>query len=286
MSNKRQGSGRGGPRQNKKTRGAELASLHEENQDKIGRGIDSLSAQVKCLEESVSNLSNGTIAKAINDVKEMKELIMNRSQQHRRPKIEVKIVKRNENATMPEYGTKQSAGMDLFPITDGSVDPGCTKLADTGLIFVLPEGFEGNIRSKSGLALKSSLGIPTGTLDSDYRGTVGVVMHNSGKDTFHYTRKTKIAQMVIHEIPQVELMETTMEEIDMNTERGSGGFGSTGSTKKEEQQVIKKEEIIEEVKQVVTEEGNTEVVKEEQQVIVVTEASTITIIPADYSVPF
>ncbi len=120
-----------------------------------------------------------------------------------------------------------AAGMDLFAAEDATLEPGETKLVSTGLRIAVPEGYEAQIRPRSGLALNHSLTIPNapGTIDADYRGVVKVILHNLGKSPFCIQRGDRIAQMVIAKVERAE-----WEEVDElpDTKRGEGGFGHTG----------------------------------------------------------
>ncbi|MBM7044369.1 MULTISPECIES: dUTP diphosphatase [Rhizobium] len=132
---------------------------------------------------------------------------------------------------LPAYETKGAAGMDLrAAVEDGMtllLAPGKRALVPTGFIFEIPEGFEAQIRPRSGLAFKhgiTCLNSP-GTIDSDYRGEVHALLINLGEEPFEITRGMRIAQMVIAPVTQVRVAE--IAEIS-ETARGAGGFGSTG----------------------------------------------------------
>ena len=133
---------------------------------------------------------------------------------------------------LPGYETAGAAGADLRAnLPDGPVTlaPGARMLIPTGLIMEIPQGFEVQVRPRSGLALKHGLTLPNspGTIDSDYRGVVGVILLNAGKEDFEVTHGMRIAQMVVAPVVQAdfELAETLSD-----TSRGTGGFGSTGMT--------------------------------------------------------
>ncbi len=136
-----------------------------------------------------------------------------------------------EGLALPVYETMGSAGMDLraavaddAPLT---LEPGARALVPTGLKIALEVGFEAQVRPRSGLALKHGLTClnSPGTIDSDYRGEVGVILINHGQEPFIIRRGERIAQMVVARHEQAELVE--VETLD-ETVRGSGGFGSTG----------------------------------------------------------
>ncbi|RKY82164.1 dUTP diphosphatase [candidate division KSB1 bacterium] len=144
----------------------------------------------------------------------------------------VVTVKRKDDCRdipLPEYQTKGSSGMDLRAAVDEQViiKPGTISLIPTGLYLAIPEGYEGQVRPRSGLALKHGIGVlnAPGTIDSDYRGEVCVILFNFGKDDFIIKRGERIAQLVITKFESVLL-----EEVDKlnSSRRSSGGFGSTG----------------------------------------------------------
>jgi dUTP pyrophosphatase len=139
--------------------------------------------------------------------------------------MKVEIILLNENATMPEYKTSGAAGFDICASHGAWIDPNEYCSIDTGLAFCIPEGYELEIRSRSGLAFKHKVFAYNGTIDSDYRGEVKVMLHNGGD--WHYTveKGDRIAQGVIKPIIQAEFV--VVEKLN-ETERGEGGFGSTG----------------------------------------------------------
>lgn len=144
--------------------------------------------------------------------------------------LEIKVKKLDSKIeTLPKYETEGSAGFDLRARIDEDVvvKAGEVKLIKTGLAFELPEGYEGQIRSRSGLALKNNLFVlnSPGTLDSDYRGEICIILANFGKNDFIVTDGMRLAQMVISKYEKVEIKEVS--ELS-DTKRGTGGFGSTG----------------------------------------------------------
>lgn len=130
---------------------------------------------------------------------------------------------------LPAYATESSAGMDLLAAISGEevLLPGQRKLIKTGIAVALDNGFEAQIRPRSGLALKHGVTVlnAPGTIDADYRGEIGVILINHGELPFTITRGMRVAQMVIARYAQAKLEE--VEELS-ETERGEGGFGSTG----------------------------------------------------------
>lgn len=143
-------------------------------------------------------------------------------------KINVKRIEGNTHP-LPEYQTKGSAGFDLRanlhePIT---IKHGEIKIIPTGLIFEIPQGYEVQIRPRSGLAAKNGISIVNtpGTIDSDYRGEIKIILINLGKDDFTVNNGDRIAQGLANKIDQAQFVE--INELS-ETERGAGGFGHTG----------------------------------------------------------
>ena len=146
--------------------------------------------------------------------------------------ISVAVVRLEHGADLPlpQYATSGSAGLDLLAAisSDAILAPGERRLTPTGLAIALPEGFEAQVRPRSGLALKNGVTVlnSPGTIDSDYRGEIGVVLMNHGDAPFVVTRGMRIAQMVVAPVTQLSWDETTKLP---DTERGAGGYGSTGT---------------------------------------------------------
>ena len=130
---------------------------------------------------------------------------------------------------LPEYATEGSAGMDLVAAIDHEVDllPGKRAVIPTGLSLELPHGYEAQVRPRSGLAASHGITVlnTPGTIDSDYRGEVKVILINLGEQSFRITRGMRIAQMIVARHERAELVERTALS---ETARGSGGHGSTG----------------------------------------------------------
>ena len=142
--------------------------------------------------------------------------------------MEIKIVNKG-NQPLPEYATSQSAGVDLranidSPILIKSLD---RKLIPTGLYIALPEGYEAQVRPRSGLALKKGITVlnTPGTIDADYRGEIGVILVNLSSEDFTVQPGERVAQMVINKFEQAEWK---LVEVLDNTERGEGAYGHTG----------------------------------------------------------
>ena len=145
-------------------------------------------------------------------------------------KQQVKIKKLNDKAIIPTYGTKYSAGADLSACMDGAItiQPGETVLVKTGVAMAIPEGFAGLVYARSGLATKKGLAPANkvGVIDADYRGEIMVPLHNHSRIPVEIEHGERIAQMIITPFLTAEYMLT--DELD-ETERGEGGFGSTGT---------------------------------------------------------
>ena len=141
--------------------------------------------------------------------------------------MKVKIKKLNKEAIIPSYQSEEAAGFDLHSIEDCVLKRGERKLIGTGLAFEIEKGYEIQIRPRSGLAYKKGITVlnSPGTIDSDYRGEIKVLLINLGSEDFEIKKGDRIAQAVIAPVIQAEFVEVdSLSE----TKRGSGGFGSTG----------------------------------------------------------
>jgi dUTP pyrophosphatase len=143
--------------------------------------------------------------------------------------IQIKRLEHAKDLPLPSYASAGSSGMDLRAAVreEITLQPGDIKLIPTGMVLAVPAGFEAQIRPRSGLALKHGVGMVNapGTVDSDYRGEVGIILINWGPESFTIKRGDRIAQMIIARVYQAELMEA--ERLD-ETQRGPGGFGHSG----------------------------------------------------------
>lgn len=142
--------------------------------------------------------------------------------------VKIRRLPGNDDLPLPRYMTGQAAGMDLVAAiaSEASLPPGERMLIPTGIALALPEGYEAQIRPRSGLALKHGVTLVNtpGTIDADYRGEIGVLLINHGRETFVVRRGDRIAQMVVQRICRVAwLLTETLTE----TVRGDGGFGHT-----------------------------------------------------------
>tara|TARA_Y200000002_G_scaffold204495_1_gene168718 strand:- start:744 stop:1184 length:441 start_codon:yes stop_codon:yes gene_type:complete len=143
---------------------------------------------------------------------------------------EILIKRLSKNINLPKYETEGSSGMDLSADVASSIkiEPGETSIIPTGLSVSIPRNYEIQIRPRSGLAAKNQISVlnTPGTIDSDYRGEIKVILINLGKKTFIVEKGARIAQMVVCPVEKPKIIEVeNLEE----TKRGSGGFGSTGT---------------------------------------------------------
>ena len=147
--------------------------------------------------------------------------------------VNIKQLPHAEGLELPHYATEQSAGMDLTAaISEPYVlKAGESTMIKTGLSIALPDGYEAQVRPRSGLAYKSGITVlnSPGTIDADYRGEVGVILINHSKQDFTIERGMRIAQMVI--APYTQAKWNSVDDLD-ETARGEGGFGSTGTSEK------------------------------------------------------
>ena len=141
------------------------------------------------------------------------------------------LIKRlSKEVSLPKYETSGSSGMDLRAYIDSNINinPGQTAIIPTGLALSIPKGFEVQIRPRSGLAAKQKISVlnTPGTIDADYRGEIKVILINLGPEPFKVEKGLRIAQMIVCPIVQAQLKE--VDDLS-ETERGKGGFGSTGT---------------------------------------------------------
>ena len=142
-------------------------------------------------------------------------------------RIQITRLPHGEGLPLPAYATAHAAGMDVVAAEDLDLQPGQRHAVATGLRIAIPEGYEVQVRPRSGLALKHGITVPNtpGTIDADYRGELKVIMINHGTEPFPVRRGERIAQLVPAAVTQAEWQE--VDELD-ETVRGEGGFGSTG----------------------------------------------------------
>ena len=148
--------------------------------------------------------------------------------------IEVRITRltHGEDLPLPSYQTAHSAGLDLLAAVSATepliLAPGDRGLVPTGIAIALPEGYEAQVRPRSGLAVRHGLTVlnSPGTIDADYRGEIQVLLANLGNEPVTITRGMRVAQLVVAPVAQAQILEVASLD---KTQRGSGGFGSTGS---------------------------------------------------------
>lgn len=141
--------------------------------------------------------------------------------------VQVKRLPHGSGLPLPAYATSGAAGMDVVSAEDVTIAPGARHAVATGIALAIPQGYEVQVRPRSGLALKHGITVPNtpGTIDSDYRGELKVILINHGTEPFAIHRGDRVAQLVLAPVVQAAWEEVT--ELDA-TDRGEGGFGSTG----------------------------------------------------------
>lgn len=141
--------------------------------------------------------------------------------------VEVRRLAHGKGLPLPAYATVGAAGMDVVSAEDVTIAPGARHPVSTGLSLAIPQGYEIQVRPRSGLAFKYGITVPNtpGTIDSDYRGELKVLLINHGTEEFGITRGDRVAQLVL--APVVQAAWSEVDELDA-TARGEGGFGSTG----------------------------------------------------------
>ncbi len=145
-------------------------------------------------------------------------------------KLKVKRVDGEMRGILPTKGSKKAAGLDIYTYEERTLRPGQTHMFSTGIIFVIPKGHEGQVRSRSGLAAKHSVHVlnSPGTIDEDYTGEAKIILHNASDKPYKVNAGDRIAQIIIKPVVSVDAPMMWAEEIK-TTERGDGGFGSTGA---------------------------------------------------------
>lgn len=141
--------------------------------------------------------------------------------------VAIKRLPHGDGLDLPRYATDGAAGMDVVSAEEVTIAPGARHAVATGLALAIPPGYEIQVRPRSGLALKHGITVPNtpGTIDSDYRGEMKVILINHGSEPFPIARGDRVAQLVLAPVTQAAWREVA--ELD-ETERGAGGFGSTG----------------------------------------------------------
>ncbi|GMM33341.1 bifunctional dITP/dUTP diphosphatase [Saccharomycopsis crataegensis] len=140
---------------------------------------------------------------------------------------QLKVFKRSENATLPTRGSPLSAGYDLYSSEEAMIPAKGQGLVATDVTIIVPIGTYGRVAPRSGLAVKHGISTGAGVVDADYRGEVKVVLFNHSDKNFEIKKGDRIAQLVLEKIVMADVVEIQQAELD-ETERGAGGFGSTG----------------------------------------------------------
>ncbi len=141
--------------------------------------------------------------------------------------VQIRRLAHGEGLPLPAYATAGAAGLDVVSAEDVTLAPMARHAVATGFALAIPDGYEVQVRPRSGLALKHGISLPNtpGTIDSDYRGELKIIMINLGSEAFAIARGDRIAQLVVAPVQPAHFVEVA--ELD-ETERGTGGFGSTG----------------------------------------------------------
>jgi dUTP pyrophosphatase len=140
--------------------------------------------------------------------------------------MQIRVKRLDKEIELPDFARQDDAAIDLRSAEEGTLEPMEKKVFKTGLAIAIPKGYAGLVWDRSGMAAKHSVHTMAGVIDSGYRGELGVVLINLGKEPFKVERGMRIAQLLFHPILNVKIQEA--EELD-ETERGEGGFGSTGT---------------------------------------------------------
>ena len=138
----------------------------------------------------------------------------------------IKVKRLDQDAIIPTRGSQRSAGWDLYSLHDFVIPGNSKHVAKTGIAISIPDQHYGRVAPRSGLTVKYGINIGAGVIDSDYRGEIGVVMFNHGNNNCTISKGDRIAQLIIEKINTSNLIE--VDDLD-NTQRGSGGYGSTGT---------------------------------------------------------
>jgi dUTP pyrophosphatase len=150
----------------------------------------------------------------------------NRLEDEGEPRLDLLSFKRlDPNAVLPTRGSLLAAGLDIYALEDLTIPPGDRVLARTGLAVAIPEGYYGRLAPRSGLATKQGLDTLAGVIDADYRGEILCLLYNAGDETIQLSAQSKICQLIIEKIITPDA--AWADDIS-DTERGDGGFGSTG----------------------------------------------------------
>ena len=153
----------------------------------------------------------------------------------------LRVKKLSEKATLPTRGSPLSAGYDLSSAEDKVIAPGARAIVKTDLSIACPEGTYGRVAPRSGLTVKKGIHVGAGVIDADYRGPVGVVLFNLGQEDFTIKEGDRIAQLILEEVKMVPVVDVGEADLDV-TERGAGGFGSTGVSSNLDKEPVEKKQ--------------------------------------------
>ena len=142
--------------------------------------------------------------------------------------VNLYVSRLTDDAKLPTKGTPLSAGYDIYASEDVKIPPFSKKMVSTGLAMTVPEGTYGRVAPRSGLAHKNSIDVLAGIIDRDYTGEVKVILMNLSNDTQEFPKHTRIAQLVLEKIESAEVKEVVDLTTTIHSDRGAGGFGSTG----------------------------------------------------------
>lgn len=183
---------------------------------------------------TVNDIINKNFMKQINKMTKEGIIMNNTTNLSTNDRTQVKIKKLNKHAKLPTYGSECAAGADLYALVHNdnnmvTIQPGATEFIGTGIAMEIPEGYVGLIYARSGLSCKYGLAPANkvGVIDSDYRGEIMVALHNHSDEAKVVTSTDRIAQIVIQPVQQFKFVDVESDELD-GTERGEGGFGSSG----------------------------------------------------------
>ena len=151
----------------------------------------------------------------------------------------LRVKRLSDKATIPTRGSPLSAGFDLSSAEEKTIAPGARAVVKTDLSIACPEGTYGRIAPRSGLTVKNGIHVGAGVVDADYRGPVGVVLFNFGEVEFSIKVGDRIAQLILEEVKMVPVVDVGDGDLDV-TERGAGGFGSTGVSKTVDKEPVEK----------------------------------------------
>ena len=209
-----------------------LAETSNERPEEFAKEIQTLQAMRKMAKDGrFGDQKNKMMLMYVEDVLDTIDQIQQLGGAFR--KVVVPIYRVSEDAILPKYATVGSSGMDVYTPVHVRLEPGELKVIPTGLKVAVPGGYNLKGVPKSGISSKTHVRMANspGTIDSDYRGEIGIILENLGDEPVEFTKGSKLIQLILEKIPHIEWNEMTEEEWAKftNTERGEGGYGSTGA---------------------------------------------------------